>query len=191
VEFLGSADIGVDDHHGPRLYSRFIGGLLERVKSPPTKPPRSSRSKRKNPEFSATLHPTTLSPVSAQPPLNYFEPLPARTTTPFDHFAWPTDADPLAGGASEGSALGLTATEFFYAPLPYDSDLVESMQSLSSLSEMSDTMLPGTHAHRYRKSFSIILTRLRFFSGFGWMKQMPPVNFHQYEQQQMNGVYYS
>jgi hypothetical protein len=29
-----------------------------------------------------------------------------------------------------------------------------------------------------------------FFSGFGWMKQMPPVNFQQY-QQQMDGVYYS
>jgi hypothetical protein len=155
VEFLGSADIGVDDHHGPRLYSRFIGGLLERVKSPPTKPPRSSRSKRKNPEFSATLHPTTLSPISTQPLPNHFEPLPARTTTPFDHFAWPTDIDPLAGGAtsSDGSALGLTATEFFYAPLPYDSDLLESMQSLSSLSEMSDAMLPGTHAHRCHKRF--------------------------------------
>jgi hypothetical protein len=50
----------------------------------------------------------------------------------------------LAG--TTGSALGLTASEFFYAPLPYDSDLLESMQSLSSLSEMSDAMLPGMRA---------------------------------------------
>jgi hypothetical protein len=29
-----------------------------------------------------------------------------------------------------------------------------------------------------------------FFSGFGWMKQMPPADFGQY-QQQMIGAYYS
>jgi hypothetical protein len=141
VEFHSSHDIGVDDRHGPRLYARFIGGLLEHVKTPPAKPTRSSRSRRRNPESPATLSPVAVQP----PPINYFEPLPARSTTLFDHFAFPTDADPLAG-AGGGSALGLTASEFFYAPLPFDSDLVESMQSLSSLPEMSDAMLPGTHA---------------------------------------------
>jgi hypothetical protein len=153
VEFHGSPDIGVDDRHGPRLYSRFIGGLLERVKTPPAKPPRSSRSKRKISEFSTREHQGNLSPLSAQPPpINYFEPLPAGSTTPFDHFAWPTDADPLAGGGGD-SALGLTASEFFYAPLPFDSDLLESMQSLSSISEMSNAMLPGTQAYMYLKPF--------------------------------------
>ena len=162
VEFHGSPDIGVDDRHGPRLYSRFIGGLLERVRTPPAKPPRSSRSNRKIPEFSATQHQhqTNLSSIATQPaPINYFEPLPARTTTPFDHFAWPTEADPLAGAG--GSALGLTASEFFYAPLPFDSDLLESMQSLSSLSEMSDAMLPGMRpVHVLFQSFRSPLTWL-------------------------------
>ncbi|KAH9168828.1 hypothetical protein EDB89DRAFT_2073548 [Lactarius sanguifluus] len=168
VEFLGAPDIGVDDRHGPRLYSRFIGGLLERVKTPPATSYRPSRSKRKSPGFSATGHRVNLTPPVARPATpttNYFEPLPKRTTTPFDHFAFPTESDPSA--LTTTTALGLTASEFFYAPLPFDNDLLESMQTLSSLSEMDDTMLPG----------------------FGWMKQMPPVDYAQY--QQMAGVYYS
>jgi hypothetical protein len=188
VEFQNSHDIGVDDRHGPRLYARFIGGLLERVKTPPAKSTRSSRSRRRNPEISTTEHQITLSPLAVQPPpINYFEPLPAQSTTPFDHFAFPTDIDPLAcvGG---GSALGLTASEFFYAPLPFDSDLLESMQSLSSLPEMSDAMLPGMDAYTQPK-FSDRPDAAPF-SGFGWMKQMPPSNFDQY-QQQMIGAYYS
>jgi len=169
VEFHGSPDIGVDDRHGPRLYSRFLGGLLEHVKTPPAKPStRSSRSKRKALpalEVQASLQPPTA--PSTQPlSSNHFEPLPAQTTTPFDHFAFPTEVDPSAPGS--GSALGLTASEFFYAPLPFDSDLVESMQSLSSLTEMNDTSLPG----------------------FGWMKQMPPVDFTQYQQQQLGSLYH-
>jgi len=167
VEFHSSPDIGVDDRHGPRLYARFIGGLLERVKTPPAKPLRPSRSKRKNPGTVASelLPSNSLSPTAAQPTLvNHFEPLPARTTTPFDHFAWSTEIDPSA--SADSSALGLTASEFFYAPLPFDRDLVESMQSLSSLSEMHDATLPG----------------------FGWMKQMPPADFTQYQQQWTTGV---
>jgi len=164
VEFHNSPDIGVDDRHGPRLYARFIGGLLERVKTSPAKPPRSSRTKRKTQGTVAyeLLPSNSLSPTATQPSLvNHFEPLPApRTTTPFDHFGWSsTDIDPSAPAG--GSALGLTASEFFYAPLPFDRDLVESMQSLSSLSEMHDATLPG----------------------FGWMKQMPPADFAQYQQQ--------
>ncbi|KAH9064023.1 hypothetical protein EDB87DRAFT_1701527 [Lactarius vividus] len=169
VEFLGAPDIGVDDRHGPRLYSRFIGGLLERVKTAPATSYRPSRSKRKSPGFSTTGHHVNLTPPVARPAphiVNYFEPLPKRTTTPFDHFAFPTESDPSA--LTTTTALGLTASEFFYAPLPFDNDLLESMQTLSSLSEMHDTMLPG----------------------FGWMKQMPPIDYAQYNQQ-MAGVYYS
>ncbi|KAF8271195.1 hypothetical protein EI94DRAFT_1797367 [Lactarius quietus] len=169
VEFLGAPDIGVDDRHGPRLYSRFLGGLLERVKTPPTTSFRQSRSKRKSPGFSATVHHANHSPPVTRPTaanLNYFEPLPKRTTTPFDHFAFPSESDPSALAST--SALGLTASEFFYAPLPFDRDLLESMQSLSSLPGIHDAMLPG----------------------FGWMKQMPPIDYAQYEQQ-MAGVYYS
>lgn len=167
VEFHGASDIGVDDRHGPRLYSRFIGGLLEHVKTPTATSYRTPRSKRKSSGFSATGHYANLAPPVARPaPMNYFEPLPKRTTTPFDHFAFPTESDPLALAST--TALGLTASEFFHAPLPFDSDLLESMQSLSSLSEMHDAVLPG----------------------FGWMKQMPPIDYAQYGQE-MTGVYYS
>ncbi len=82
-----------------------------------------------------------IQPVS----MNYFDPLPAQPSTPFDHFAWPTEVDPSAPAGT--SALGLHASEFFHAPLPFDSDFVESMQSLSSLSEMQDATLPGTNLY--------------------------------------------
>jgi hypothetical protein len=147
VEFLSAPDIGVDDRHGPRLYSRFISGLLERVRTPPTTSYRSSRSKRKSPGFSATVHHANLTPPVARPAvasLNYFEPLPKRTTTPFDHFAFSTESDPSALAGT--GALGLTASEFFHSPLPFDNDLLESMQSLSSLSGIHDSVLPGVHA---------------------------------------------
>jgi hypothetical protein len=77
--------------------------------------------------------------------MNYFEPLSAQPSAPFDHFAWPTEVDPSASAGDSALGLGLHASEFFYAPLPFDRDLVESMQSLSSLSEMQDATLPGTH----------------------------------------------
>jgi hypothetical protein len=169
VEFLGAPDIGVDDRHGPRLFSRFLGGLLDRVKTPPTTSHRRSRSKRKSPGSSSTVHHANLSPPvtrQAAANLNYFEPLPKRTTTPFDHFAFPTESNPSA--VASASALGLTASEFFYSPLPFDPDLLQSMQSLSSLPGIHDSILPG----------------------FGWMKQMPPIDYAQCEQQ-MAGVYYS
>ena len=121
------------------------------MKNPPATSYRPSRSKRKSPGFSATGHHANLASPAARPAaatLNYFEPLPKRTTTPFDHFAFPTESDPPALAST--TALGLIASEFFYAPLPFDSDLLESMQSLSSLSEMQDAMLPGMHASLHR-----------------------------------------
>ena len=152
MEFLASPDIGVDDRHGPRLYSRFLRGLFERVKTPPAKISRS-RSKRKTlgqpapaPELSANVPPQQpIKHVS----MDYFEPLPAQPPTPFDHFEWPSEVDPSASAGSSALGLGLHASEFFYAPLPFDRDLVESMQSLSSLSEMQDATLPGTHIYSY------------------------------------------
>lgn len=170
IEFLGSPDIGVDDRHGPRLYSRFLRGLFERVKTPPAKISRS-RSKRKTlgqlapaPELCANVQPPQqpIKPVS----MNYFEPLPVQPSKPFDHFEWPSEVDPSASAGSSALGLDLHASEFFYAPLPFDRDLVESMQSLSSLSEMQDATLPG----------------------FAWMKQMPPAEFGQC-QLQMGSVY--
>jgi hypothetical protein len=177
IDFLGSHEIGVDDRHGPRLYSRFLRGLFDHVKTPPAKNPRS-RSKRKT------------APANPSPSANHFEPLPvAQTSTPFDHFAWPTEVDPSA--SADSSALGLHgvhASEFFYAPLPFDSDLVESMQCLSSLHEVNNATLPGMHLYPYLVSSHRINAAL--FSGFAWMKQMPPMDFGQY-QEQMGSVYSS
>jgi hypothetical protein len=131
-----------------------MGGLLERVKAPPAKSPDRSRSKQKTlVPLPSELQASPLSPSATRPVCaNHFEPLPARTVTPFDHFAWPSEADPSA--SASGSALGLTASEFFYAPLPFDRDLVESMQSLSSQSEIHETTLPGMHMHTYLVPFS-------------------------------------
>ncbi|KAI0267719.1 hypothetical protein BC834DRAFT_821940 [Gloeopeniophorella convolvens] len=147
VEFHGSPDIGIDERHGPRLYSRFIGSLLEHVKTPPPAKLRSSRSKRPSPDPPAASANTDASlappPIQTQAnPINYFDPLPPRFSTPFDHFGMPTEND-QAAVASGGSALGLMASDFFYAPLPLDNDLLQSMQSLSSLPDMQGSMVPG------------------------------------------------
>lgn len=87
--------------------------------------------------------------------------------------------------APDSSALGIHASEFFYAPLPFDSDLVESM---SYVSDMHDTALPGTHKYTYIIFSNSVNPAL--FSGFAWMKQMPPMDLGQY-QQQTGSVYNS
>jgi hypothetical protein len=53
---------------------------------------------------------------------------------------------------------------------------------------MHDASLPGTHVCAYLGSSDH--TDVAFFSGFGWMKQMPPADLAQY-QQQIGGVYHS
>jgi hypothetical protein len=111
--------------------------------------------------------------------MDYFEPLPAQPSAPFDHFEWPTEVDSSASAGGSALGLGLHASEFFYAPLPFDRDLVESMQSLSSLSEMQDATLPGTHIYSYPS----IASNTDLLSGFAWMKQMPPADFGQCQPQ--------
>ncbi|KAI0043237.1 hypothetical protein FA95DRAFT_1563508 [Auriscalpium vulgare] len=160
VDFGGSADISIDDRHGPKLFSRFIGRLLEDVKAQPPGGKRVPRRAAKR-----TVQPPTAIPEDAQvhvftqpsPPAaakGYFAPLPpSRPTTPFDHFAGPADKTQFQNAA--GGVMGMDATEFFRAPLPLDSEILESMQSLSALSELQGTMLPG----------------------FGWMGQMPPLDY--------------
>ncbi|KAI0058645.1 hypothetical protein BV25DRAFT_1829880 [Artomyces pyxidatus] len=163
VDFHGSPDISIDERHGPRLYSRFIAGLLESVKAARTGPKRMNRrrSKRQLRASQGTI-PEDVQvsqfqyQVEQPAPSEYFAPLKSRPTTPFDHFATYSEGQRSGAVAQEGGnamgTLGMEASEFFRAPLPFDSEMLQSMQSLSSLSD-TQTMLPG----------------------FGWMGQMPPL----------------
>ncbi|KAI0031195.1 hypothetical protein K488DRAFT_12737, partial [Vararia minispora EC-137] len=60
ISFHSSPDIGIDDLHGPRLYSRFIANLLQSVElRPADPPPRSRKMAGESPRGSTPSHKST------------------------------------------------------------------------------------------------------------------------------------
>jgi len=206
IDFEGSPEIGIDDRHGPRLYSRFLSRLLEDVKarttsvetaSPPLPyMPRTPEVKLQIPAVTMSLSPPSpaeaphLFPVApilpsqvhqaaqrqlqpypvvrpvARPRMqvqtDYYDPMPEQAYTRFDHFSLSSGASSAVPSPSNvgmhSGVSGMDASTFFASPLPFDSDILHSMQSVSSLSDMHGTLLPG----------------------FAWMGQMPPVTTNGY-----------
>ncbi|KAI0321788.1 hypothetical protein OF83DRAFT_189903 [Amylostereum chailletii] len=169
VDFLSSPDIFIDDRHGPRLYSRFISGLLDHVKNQPavaagrtrqrlsklhSVAPSQSRSQSHGEQEQTRTHPQTTHALS-----EYYPPLPPRASTPFDHFAISIEVNHFTAASAPAdqqlyNPRAMDASTFFNSPLPFDNEMLQSMQSVSSLENMHDTMMPG----------------------FAWMGQLPPMN---------------
>ncbi|THH04079.1 hypothetical protein EW146_g10269, partial [Bondarzewia mesenterica] len=158
VDFLNSPDIAIDDRHVPRLYSRFIGGLLESVRdqSSSTSPHRLSQrmsTKAKSsppvtPDNEQQFLPTSMSSLA------YLGHPPSQLATAVNpHALVSSGADyflQVPQNTLDAGALGIATSDLFRQPLPFEPEFLQSIQSLTSLSDM----MPG----------------------FGWMDQMPPLD---------------
>jgi hypothetical protein len=162
VDLLGSPEVAIDNQHGPKLYSRFLKGLLA---TPMAKidldgqPRKSRRPKSASPEEGRGAHEgqtTGASPASS----SSLSPPPESTLAiPFDQFAPMTGGidpllpfsgmsraftgAPLEDGTGELQLDGdsMLTNDFFRPPLPFDNDILQSMQVLSE--PMWDVSLPG------------------------------------------------
>ncbi|KAK0469828.1 uncharacterized protein EV420DRAFT_69089 [Desarmillaria tabescens] len=149
IDLFGSPEVAIDDRHGPKLYSRFLKGLLAMVVD--------SRGKVRRPKSSSSM-PTTenasrSSSVFAASPAtttHSLSPPPSQAAMSFEQFA-PAGgvADPFAPTGLPVEQMdtmqGLLApdTEYFRPPLPFDNDILQSMQSLTDPSVWQDIALPG------------------------------------------------
>ncbi|KAA1467573.1 hypothetical protein DENSPDRAFT_901490 [Dentipellis sp. KUC8613] len=175
VDFLSSTETALDERHCLKLYARFIKGLLKSVLETPSGNASKPKSKASSMQRSLPSSPPSLSPHSAHvtPPKSHFAPLPHVPSLPFDHYAAPANTqmqyDGYSATADTNNALAMNTSEFFRAPLPYDQEFLQSMQSVTGTQGM---MPPGESI-----AFRTRLETNRNRAGFGWMGQMPPLDY--------------
>ncbi len=176
ANFLGSPDVAVDVRHGPKLYSRFLKGLLEtplaHVDHSPSALKRSMKplapvtpSSDSRPGSSSPMPPT---PVHVPAP-----PLPQQSGVKEEQrFAQmePRDSQMFEGldlGYAEQQGQPINAAELYSPPLPFDHELLQEMQTLTD-PNWSNMVMPGQLC-----SLSVradVLTAVT--SGFNWMDAM-------------------
>ncbi|KAL7279089.1 hypothetical protein ACG7TL_006927 [Trametes sanguinea] len=153
ADFLGSPDVAVDDRHGPKLYSRFLKGLLEtplasidhpphvlkRAGRPPMPSPGSPDSGSDRPG-SSPMPPTPVT-LPQQPPTDQTNTKEAQN---FGQTA-PQDAQMFEGlelHYPDQTAQVDNGADYYSPPLPFDQEFLQSMQSLTD-PNWSNMVLPG------------------------------------------------
>jgi len=143
IDLLSSPDIAIDNSHGPKLYAKFLKGLLAspmtrlESQSPaasPTALPRS-RSNRRTKTATSPVSPDSAS--TASPPVamrSSLSPPPNGDALSFDNFAPLRGAvDPFAHGTQVGiqNAMGLemsSMADLFNPPLSIDTQIMDNLQ---------------------------------------------------------------
>ena len=132
-------DIAIDDRHGPRLYARFFKGLLAKVNAPHARNHGKTRQSKSSSPVEAYLS----SPGSTR---NSLSPQPNHAALSFDQFAPPGGiADPFANNYMSQNLNAVNMSDFFYPPLPYDSDIMQGMQTLADPAWSDMASLPGEY----------------------------------------------
>jgi hypothetical protein len=160
IDLLGSPEIAIDDRHGPKLYSKFLKGLLAAPMakldpSSPGAPPKSHKSR----PLQTPLPPHSEISFSVDHPspstTGSLSPAPREAALSFDTFAPVGAIDPFAPefagsphalhitGAVDGTSMNMMS-DFFQPSLPFDENILQSFQSLTDPSGWRDTTLPGT-----------------------------------------------
>ncbi|KAL1949311.1 hypothetical protein VTO73DRAFT_8192 [Trametes versicolor] len=147
ANFLGSPEVAVDDRHGPKLYSRFLKGLLEmplaHIDHSPTALKRSMKplapatpSPDSRPGSSSPMPPT---PVHVPAP-----PLPQQSGVKEEQrFAQDSQMfDGLDLGYPDSQGQPINAAELYSPPLPFDHELLQEMQTLTD-PNWANMVLPG------------------------------------------------
>ncbi|KAI0661577.1 hypothetical protein C8Q70DRAFT_664218 [Cubamyces menziesii] len=154
ADFLGSPDVAVDDRHGPKLYARFLKGLLEtplasvdqspsalkRATRPLAHSPATPDSGSDRPDSSPMPH----TPLSVPPPSAGGQPGVKEEETHFGQTS-PADSQMFDGldlGYPEEPTQTINGSEFYSPPLPFDHELLQSMQSLTD-PNWSNMVVPG------------------------------------------------
>jgi hypothetical protein len=167
ADLLGSTEIAIDDRHGPKLYSRFLKGLLATAMArvdtlspngmvntnslPQRRPVRKPKS---GSERSFDLPPAYKS-NSASPSASSTGSLPPPPADAIlDAFASVTNVDPFSTAQSRyanqsallsqaNPAPTTNVNDWFPTPLPFDSELLQSMQSVQDSVWGQDMSMPG------------------------------------------------
>ncbi|PCH42434.1 hypothetical protein WOLCODRAFT_120564 [Wolfiporia cocos MD-104 SS10] len=160
IDLLGSPEVAVDDRHGPKLYSRFLSGLLSMPNAqidyqPPKREPGHRRTPSKTPSSTSSPLARDALPLSARgslspPPTSSSSNSPKQPITPppasplSSQFYQAVQTPPGGAIISQPSPpTDLEAPGFFSPPLFYDSELLQSMQSVADSSAWPDMVLPG------------------------------------------------
>jgi hypothetical protein len=127
------SEVAIDDRHGPKLYSRFLQGLLAKplAKLDPSAP--------------------DMTPPAASSP----SPPPTEAISSFDNFRPAGGIDPYAPddaavyvmnpNAGANSSNDLLMSDYFQPELPFDDEIVRSIQDLRDPSGWQDISIPGTY----------------------------------------------
>lgn len=139
AEALGAPEVSIDEHHWPKLYSRLLHGLLADAKIDPISSKRSHRSKTKSqsPRDSSkdSLQPSPAMPHSASlsPPA-----LPGADQEMYNQQTRFYEPPPTSLNQNTAT-FPMNAPDYFVVPpLPFDSEMLESMHSLTN-----SWVLPG------------------------------------------------
>lgn len=159
IDLLGSPEVAIDERHGPKMYSRFLKNLLATpmARTNPSSPggPELARQQARRNRSDDSTHPELSATVYTHPsPTGSLSPAPAESALSFDNFAPVGPIDPYVhevAGTSQSMNFapnGLDGTnmmsdDFFQPPLPFDNDIMSSMQSLTDPSGWHDITLSG------------------------------------------------
>ncbi|KAH9949980.1 hypothetical protein B0H21DRAFT_832802 [Amylocystis lapponica] len=159
IDLLGSPEVAIDERHGPMLYARFLQGLLAspmaRLDHSPastkrnTGSPRNVKPKRsvssKSPPPASELENalgTGSARQSLSPPISDASPLtpPQVSVDPYAQ----SQAGMAAYAPQQQMVTDFTTPPYLAAPLPFDSELLQTMHSLTDLNTWPNMMvLPG------------------------------------------------
>ncbi|KAF8623696.1 hypothetical protein AX17_007394 [Amanita inopinata Kibby_2008] len=152
INLLSSPDIAIDDRHGPKLYARFLEGLLNapmaRLESQsPTNSVTSLPRHRSARRVKSATSPTSESaqPESPTAARSSLSPRPNQQALSFEHFAPMGGAsDPFAQGTysigQTQDAIGLGVTnmaDLFQPPLHIDTQIMENLQNVGDVTAWS------------------------------------------------------
>ncbi|GLB40175.1 putative fungal specific transcription factor [Lyophyllum shimeji] len=157
VDLLSSPEIAIDDRHGPKLYAKFLKGLLAAPmalvdrNSPPSamRKGRASSNNSHTSEAAPDTHDTDVDRSSQ----SSASPAPRQEALSFDSFAVGA-LDPYAQGTAANTLalhLGsmddgtLNMSDFFQPSLPFDDAIMQSIQSLADPNGWHDTTLPSAY----------------------------------------------
>ena len=186
IDLLGSPQVAIDDRHGPKIYSRFIEKLLHKAMLP-TSPnsstsslPSRNRFRRPKTTKHRSSSPETTSPVEISQTLynhsspstsNSLSPPPTSDALSFDQFAPVGGMDPFGQNSLSHVDGMATGGEFFQPPLPFDPEILQSLQSLTDPNEWNDVSFPCKSPFRSKLRMTCLFRSTAQFFGGNWIPQ--------------------